>query len=73
MQRLLEHTETTHPDFNLLRKAETEIHEFALKISAIQKETNESENRQRVLRQLELAIHGLGANDLREEILQFLS
>ena len=48
----------------LLRRAEKEIHEFALKISAIQKETNEQESRQRVLRQLELAIHGLSANDL---------
>ncbi|XP_059079950.1 uncharacterized protein LOC131878066 [Tigriopus californicus] len=64
IQRLLEHTETEHADFSLLRRAEREIHELALKISTIQKETNEQEHRQKVLRQLELSIQGLNANDL---------
>ena len=40
-QRLMKHTEAEHGDFSLLRRAEREIHEFALKIDAIQKETNE--------------------------------
>lgn len=37
----MKHTEAEHGDFSLLRRAEREIHEFALKIDAIQKETNE--------------------------------
>ena len=64
IKRLLEHTEEDHPDFPLLRRAEEEIHELALKISAIQKETNEIEKRQQTLRQLETSIQGLNPNDL---------
>jgi len=60
----LEHTEADHDDFALLRRADQEIHELALRISAIQKETNERDARQKVLRQLELSIHGLQAGDL---------
>ena len=37
----MKHTEAEHGDLSLLRRAEREIHEFALKIDAIQKETNE--------------------------------
>ena len=43
IQRLLEHTEQSHEDFLLLRKAEREIHELATKISTIEKESNEQE------------------------------
>ena len=42
-QRLIEHTDTDHPDYALLRRAEREIHELALKISSVEKETNEQE------------------------------
>ena len=42
-QRLLEHTEPAHEDYSLLRKAEKEVHELSLKISAIEKESNEQE------------------------------
>ena len=42
-QRLLEATEQSHEDFVLLRKAEKEIHELAVKISTIEKESNEQE------------------------------
>lgn len=49
-QRLLEHTEPDHPDYALLKRAETEIHELALKISNIQKELSDLELRQQVLR-----------------------
>ncbi len=48
----------------MLRRAERETHELALKFDSIQKETTEHENRLKVLRQLELAIHGLSPNDL---------
>ena len=54
LQRLLEHTDQTHEDYGLLRKAEKEIHELALKISTIEKESNEQESRQQQLRQLEV-------------------
>ena len=46
LQRLMKHTEADHGDFSLLRRAEKEIHEFALKIDAIQKETNEQERKE---------------------------
>ena len=39
----MEATEQTHEDFVLLRKAEKEIHELAVKISTIEKESNEQE------------------------------
>ena len=55
IQRLLEHTPTDHTDFPLLKRAEQEIHELALKISAIQKETNDQESRMKV---------GDGLNDI---------
>ena len=63
-QRLMEHTETEHADFPLLRRAEKEIHELALKINNVEKESNEQEVRQQQLRQLEVLIHGLAHNDL---------
>ncbi len=40
------------------------MHELALRFESIQRETTEQENRQKVLRQLELSIHGLSPNDL---------
>lgn len=45
IQRLLEHTDSDHVDYPLLRRAEREIHELALKISAIQTETSEQVSR----------------------------
>lgn len=63
-QRLMEHTETEHADFPLLRRAEKEIHSLALKINNVEKESNEQEVRQQQLRQLEVLIHGLAHNDL---------
>ena len=64
LQRLMEHTEQDHADFPLLRRAEKEIHELALKINNVEKESNEQEVRQQQLRQLEVLIHGLAHNDL---------
>ena len=64
LQRLLEHTDQSHEDYSLLRRAEKEIHELAMKISMIEKESNEQETRQQQLRQLEVMIHGLSHNDL---------
>ena len=60
----MEHTETDHADFPLLRRAEKEIHALALKINNVEKESNEQEVRQQQLRQLEVLIHGLAHNDL---------
>lgn len=64
LQRLLEHTDSEHADFPLLRRAEKEIHELALNISTVEKESNEHEVKQQQLRQLEVLIHGLAHNDL---------
>ncbi len=47
-QRLLQHTEEDHEDVSLLRTADKEIHELALKFDSIQKETIENEQRQKV-------------------------
>ena len=43
LQRLLEHTDQAHEDYLLLRKAEKEIHELAIRMSTIEKESNEQE------------------------------
>ena len=80
LQRLLEHTDQAHEDYLLLRKAEKEIHELAIRMSTIEKESNEQEvkthilecfnlliclqTRQQQLRQLEIMVHGLAHNDL---------
>ncbi len=49
LQRLLKNTEPDHSDFPLLRAAVKEMHELAMRFDAIQKETIEHENRQKVL------------------------
>ena len=60
LQRLMKHTEAEHGDLSLLRRAEREIHEFALKIDAIQKETNEqASNQLKNLKNFDTLIYGL--------------
>ena len=43
LERLIKHTDMDHADFPLLRRAEKEIHELALKINNVEKESNEQE------------------------------
>ena len=49
LQRLLEHTDQAHEDYLLLRKAEKEIHELAIRMSTIEKESNEQEVKSHIL------------------------
>lgn len=59
IQRLLKHTEPSHPDHALLLAAQHEVHELAVKINLTERETLESEQQQQTLRDLEALIEGL--------------
>ena len=50
MQRLVKHTDADHPDFVLLQRAEREIHDLALRINNVERESDEQEGRQQMLR-----------------------
>ena len=50
MQRLVKHTDADHPDFALLQRAEREIHDLALRINNVERESDEQEGRQQMLR-----------------------
>ncbi|KAK6620794.1 hypothetical protein RUM43_011090 [Polyplax serrata] len=59
IQRLLKHTESTHPDYTLLLAAQHKIHELAVKINLTERETVEMEQQQQILKDLEALIEGL--------------
>ena len=46
----MKHTDTDHPDFALLQRAEREIHDLALRINNVERESDEQEGRQQMLR-----------------------
>ncbi|GLG97565.1 JNK-interacting protein 3 [Gryllus bimaculatus] len=50
IQTLLKHTDTSHPDYQLLLEAQREVHDLALKINCTERET---------LKELEALIEGL--------------
>ena len=50
LQRLVKHTDADHPDFVLLQRAEREIHDLALRINNVERESDEQEGRQQMLR-----------------------
>ena len=50
LQRLVKHTDADHPDFGLLQRAEREIHDLALRINNVERESDEQEGRQQMLR-----------------------
>ncbi|CAG9759796.1 unnamed protein product [Ceutorhynchus assimilis] len=66
LQRLIKHTAEDHPDFELLSRAQKEVHEQLLKINCTEKEALEIEQ----LRELENLIEG--ALDLVSADRQFL-
>ncbi|KAK3599920.1 hypothetical protein CHS0354_012562 [Potamilus streckersoni] len=76
LQRLLDHTPTDHPDYELLKEAEKVIHEFALKIGTAN-ETQHEEGQQESLKKLELLLNtDLAVPDrayLRHDMVQILS
>ncbi|XP_044741700.1 rho guanine nucleotide exchange factor 17 isoform X2 [Chrysoperla carnea] len=59
IQRLLKHTEITHPDHQLLLEAQHHIHELLLKINCTEREMNEFEQQQQNLKELESLVEGL--------------
>ncbi|KAL0275885.1 UNVERIFIED_CONTAM: hypothetical protein PYX00_003609 [Menopon gallinae] len=59
IQRLLKHTDSSHPDHALLLAAQLEVHELAVKINLSERETLEIEQQQQTLRDLEALIEGL--------------
>jgi len=52
---LLDHTATSHPDYEQLRQAEKTIHQLALRINSV-KESKHEEDLQQTLRKLELLL-----------------
>lgn len=59
IQRLIKHTDPTHPDYHLLLEAQKEIHENLIKINCTERETVEFEQQQQHLKDLESLVEGL--------------
>ncbi|XP_037301768.1 rho guanine nucleotide exchange factor 17 isoform X2 [Manduca sexta] len=59
IQRLIKHTDQTHPDHKLLLEAQKEIHELLELINCTERESLELEQQQQTLRELEQMIEGL--------------
>lgn len=57
-QRLLKHTDVSHPDHALLLEAQKEVHELAVKINCTERESLEYEQQQATLKELENIIEG---------------
>ncbi|CAK1593718.1 unnamed protein product [Parnassius mnemosyne] len=59
IQRLIKHTDQSHPDHKLLLEAQKEIHELLELINCTERESLEMEQQQQTLRELEQMIEGL--------------
>ncbi|XP_032522674.2 rho guanine nucleotide exchange factor 17 isoform X4 [Danaus plexippus] len=59
IQRLIKHTEQSHPDHKLLLEAQREIHDLLELINCTERESLEQEQQQQTLRELEQLIEGL--------------
>ncbi|VVC95057.1 unnamed protein product [Leptidea sinapis] len=59
IQRLIKHTDQTHPDHKLLLEAQKEIHDLLELINCTERESLELEMQQQTLRDLEQMIEGL--------------
>ncbi|KZC08519.1 Rho guanine nucleotide exchange factor 17 [Dufourea novaeangliae] len=59
IQRLLKHTDTSHPDFELLQAARNEVHELVVKINCTERESLEWEQQQTTLREVQSLVEGL--------------
>ncbi|KAK9305283.1 hypothetical protein QLX08_003640 [Tetragonisca angustula] len=59
IQRLLKHTDATHPDFELLQTAQKEVHELVVKINCTERESLEWEQQQTTLREVQALVEGL--------------
>lgn len=66
IQRLLKHTDPSHPDHELLTAAKKEVHELVVKINCTERESLEWEQQQTTLREVQSLVEGLAgivAND----------
>ncbi|KYN28457.1 Rho guanine nucleotide exchange factor 17 [Trachymyrmex cornetzi] len=59
IQRLLKHTDATHPDYELLQAAQKEVHELVVKINCTERESLEWEQQQTTLREVQALVEGL--------------
>ncbi|XP_076245903.1 rho guanine nucleotide exchange factor 17 isoform X2 [Calliopsis andreniformis] len=59
IQRLLKHTDVSHPDFELLQSAQKEVHELVVKINCTERESLEWEQQQTTLREVQALVEGL--------------
>ncbi|XP_012215221.1 rho guanine nucleotide exchange factor 17 isoform X3 [Linepithema humile] len=59
IQRLLKHTDPTHPDHELLQAAQKEVHELVVKINCTERESLEWEQQQTTLREVQALVEGL--------------
>lgn len=66
IQRLLKHTDLSHPDYELLSAAQKEVHELVVKINCTERESLEWEQQQTTLKEVQSLVEGLAgivAND----------
>ncbi|XP_015585736.1 rho guanine nucleotide exchange factor 10-like protein isoform X2 [Cephus cinctus] len=59
IQRLLKHTDPSHPDYELLTAAQKEVHELVVKINCTERESLEWEQQQTTLREVQALVEGL--------------
>ncbi|XP_032453905.1 uncharacterized protein LOC100123336 isoform X2 [Nasonia vitripennis] len=59
IQRLLKHTDTSHPDYQLLTAALKEVHELVVKINCTERESLEWEQQQTTLKEVQSLVEGL--------------
>ncbi|XP_076658309.1 rho guanine nucleotide exchange factor 17 [Halictus rubicundus] len=59
IQRLLKHTDATHPDFELLQAAQKEVHELVVKINCTERQSHEAQQQQSTLREVQGLVEGL--------------
>ncbi|XP_047352283.1 uncharacterized protein LOC124950099 isoform X6 [Vespa velutina] len=59
IQRLLKHTDSTHPDYEFLQAAQKEVHELVVKINCTERESLEWEQQQSTLREVQALVEGL--------------
>lgn len=64
VQMLLKHTPKDHPDHVLLLEAQKQVHDLALKINCVERDTLGAEQQQATLRELECLVEGLGPGNL---------
>ena len=68
LRELIKHTNDSHPDKQLLMEAQKHVHELACKINQMDKETSNNVMEQQRVKDIELAVEGVGQVQLFEYI-----